>query len=189
MFGKLFVRFRAVVFGLLVFSVLPILVGPAAPAAAQSGGRVIRVAVVGATSGTCGIAPDWSFPCDLQYALTTVAVSGDELWVAAATYKPTATTDRRATFQLRNGIALYGGFAGWESARDLRNPAANVTTLSGELGVAGNGDNSYHVVTGAGRTAPPCSTASGWSTAVRKAAPHLPIIKVAACTATAATRR
>lgn len=153
MFDQLFIRFRAVVFGLLVLSILPVLVGPPTPAAAQTGGKIIRVTVNGMTSGACGNLTDWSNACALQYALTSVAVSGDEVWVAAGAYTPTSTsspTDRRATFQLRNGIALYGGFGGWESVLGQRTPAANVTRLSGDIGAAGNADNSYHVVTGSG---------------------------------------
>jgi len=83
----------------------------------------------------------------LQAALTGSAF-GDEIWAAAGTYKPTAGTDRTATFQLIEGVAVYGGFAGVETARDQRNPATNVTILSGDIGAAGNSDNSYHVVTG-----------------------------------------
>ena len=78
-------------------------------------------------------------------------------------YKPTTGTDRTATFQLKNGVAVYGGFAGTETARDQRNPATNVTILSGDIDnndsqtpmitdlttVTGNTTNSYHVVTGA----------------------------------------
>jgi hypothetical protein len=85
----------------------------------------------------------------LQTALTT-AISGNEIWVKAGRYKPTTGTDRSATFQPIDGVAVYGGFAGTETAREQRNPAANLTTLSGDIGTPGdNSDNSYHVVTGA----------------------------------------
>src|SRR5262249_36284018 len=44
-----------------------------------------------------------------------------------------------------------GGFAGTETQRSQRNPAVNVTTLSGDIGVSGDAsDNSYHVVTADG---------------------------------------
>jgi parallel beta-helix repeat protein len=80
------------------------------------------------------------------------AVIGDQIWVAAGTYTPTHEFSpgdpRSATFQLKNGVALYGGFdpsAGdtdWED----RNWAGNVNILSGDIGIAGDpGDNSYHV--------------------------------------------
>jgi predicted outer membrane repeat protein len=115
-----------------------------------------------AASGT-GDCLSWVNVCTLQTALTG-AVSGDEIWVAGGTYKPTTVgTDRAATFQLIDGVALYGGFAGTETARDQRNPSVNVTILSGDIDnndsqtpiitdlttVDGNTTNSYHVVIGA----------------------------------------
>src|SRR5260221_9666605 len=45
---------------------------------------------------------------DLQAALTA-AVSGDEIWVAAGTYRPTATATRSFSFALKNGVGVYGG--------------------------------------------------------------------------------
>ncbi len=84
---------------------------------------------------------------DLQDALTW-AIEGTEIWVAEGTYKPTSETDRTATFQLENGVALYGGFAGTETSLDQRDWAAHPTILSGDIGAIGNNsDNSYHVVT------------------------------------------
>jgi predicted outer membrane repeat protein len=73
------------------------------------------------------------------------------IWVAEGTYTPTAGTDRSATFQLQDSLALYGGFAGGETTLGDRDWVANVTILSGDIGVVGDSaDNSYHVVTGTG---------------------------------------
>ncbi|MGE5463637.1 MAG: hypothetical protein ACM3PS_09790, partial [Syntrophothermus sp.] len=84
----------------------------------------------------------------LQSALTA-AISGDEIWVAAGTYTP--GTAKSATFQLKSGVALYGGFTGNETTIDQRDPKDNVTILSGEIGAPSNmGDNIYHVVTASG---------------------------------------
>ena len=96
----------------------------------------------------------WADACpDLQTALGQ-AGRGDEIWVAAGTYKPDASGDRTATFQLKSGVAVYGGFAGTETLRSQRDWATHVTTLSGDIGTAGAAtDNSYHVVTGSGTDA------------------------------------
>jgi uncharacterized repeat protein (TIGR01451 family) len=103
---------------------------------------------------------------DLQDALA-VAQPGDEIWVAAGVYKPTDNpTDREASFHLVNGVAVYGGFAAWETSRDQRDWETNITVLSGDIddndltdptGVVTDtanivGANSYHVVVGSGVT-------------------------------------
>lgn len=69
----------------------------------------IHVKPGGSGSGSCD---SWANACELQYALQDVATSGDEIWVAEGTHKPTDKTDRTVTFQLKNGMTLYGGFAG-----------------------------------------------------------------------------
>lgn len=89
----------------------------------------------------------------LQSALAD-AQYGDEIWVAAGTYRPSDTLDRSASFFLKNGVSIYGGFSGAETKLAQRDVAQHETVLSGDL--AGNdappgsfdgaAENSYHVV-------------------------------------------
>ncbi len=79
-------------------------------------------------------------------AMILASSSGDEIWVAAGTYTPTTGTDRAATFSLKNGVEVYGGFNGTETSWSQRDYTTNVTILSGEIGSPGLIDNSYHVV-------------------------------------------
>jgi len=94
----------------------------------------------------------------LQTAFTNAnPATGDtvEIWVAAGRYIPGPAGNRAATFQLKDRVAIYGGFAGGETQRDQRDWTANLVTLSGDLNgddgpnFANNSENSYHVVTGA----------------------------------------
>ena len=86
----------------------------------------------------------------LQSALTD-AVSGFEIWVAAGTYYPTDDYDRSFSFQMKNGVAIYGGFAATETSFYERNWKTNVTILSGDIGTPDyRGDNSFHVVQNTG---------------------------------------
>lgn len=82
---------------------------------------------------------------DLQQALAS-AQSADEIWVAAGTYYTTQDNDRTKSFQLVEGVALYGGFAGTETSKEQRQVAVNLTILSGEIGTASKEDNAYTVV-------------------------------------------
>lgn len=85
---------------------------------------------------------------DLQGAITA-AVSGDDIWVAVGTYKPTPGTDRAISFWLKTGVGIYGGFDGTETSLGERDFVLNTTILSGDLGVADDyADNSYHVLRG-----------------------------------------
>lgn len=90
---------------------------------------------------------------DLQDALS-IAQPNTEIWVATGTYKPDRdTAARSASFYLKNGVRLLGGFAGTETSSYQRDPNAHETILSGDLkgddggNFANNDENSYHVVT------------------------------------------
>ena len=101
---------------------------------------------------------------NLQDALTT-AISGTQIWVAEGVYYPDEGFGQindapTSTFELIDGVALYGGFSGIETTLDERDWEAHVTVLSGDLGQDDNADptgivtttgnitgtNSYHVV-------------------------------------------
>lgn len=114
--------------------------------------RFVRSTATGANNGT-----SWNNAFTSLNAAITASVAGDEIWVASGTYKPTSGTDRNVSFQLKNGLSIYGGFAGTESAVSERNIPANPTILSGDLlnndnsnivhSEATRSDNSVHVVT------------------------------------------
>jgi hypothetical protein len=145
---ELMFKIRTFIFRLFsMLMLLLLLVSVLRVTPARAAGRRYTAPIASGT-GDCS---SWANACTLQTALTGAA-GNEEIWVKTGTHKPTTGTDRSATFQLKNylttGVALYGGFSGTETARDQRNPASNVTTLSGEIGAAGNSDNSYHVVTG-----------------------------------------
>lgn len=107
-----------------------------------------------------------SWPTAFKYLQDGIAVAQDsnEIWVAEGIYtpdsssgNPSGTGDRTATFQLINGVEIYGGYAGFgEPDPNARDTNKYETILSGDL--ADNdgpdwqnyGENSYHVVTADG---------------------------------------
>ena len=89
---------------------------------------------------------------DLKLALES-SVYGDQIWVAKGTYYPSkdagdsVTTPRNKFFVLRNGVKIYGGFAGNETILEQKDFTSNKTILSGDIGVSGDiSDNSWHVI-------------------------------------------
>ena len=70
-----------------------------------------------------------------------VASAGDEVWIAEGTYVRREGTDT-VVVAMKDSVAIYGGFAGTETERDLRDWETYVTSLDGE-------DVCYHVVVGA----------------------------------------
>ncbi|MBE2198860.1 MAG: hypothetical protein IAE79_09635 [Anaerolinea sp.] len=149
-FYRLFVPFFALLLALVV----------SIPANAATGPRCY----VDAGAGGVNDGDSWTNAyLDLQTALSDPNCT--EIWVADGVYKPGAVGNRSATFQLKNSVAVYGGFNGTETALSQRNWTTNVTILSGDIdnndtNTDGNniaesvtdivGANSYHVVTGSG---------------------------------------
>lgn len=97
---------------------------------------------------------------DLQDALAYAADYGgqvDEIWITRGTYAPAPPGgDRSISFQLLDGVDLYGGFVGTESDVDERDPDGEPTILTGDLNGDDSADsssadeNSYHVLMGLG---------------------------------------
>ena len=92
---------------------------------------------------------------DLQAALDVATISGDQIFVAKGTYKPskvyapgvTLPDSRYNTFKLNSGVAIYGGYSVDELGNGTRNIVGNETILSGDLGNENdNTDNAYNVV-------------------------------------------
>lgn len=133
-----------------------------------------------ANAAVCRVAPDgggngatWSSPMSLQGALSNDNCT--EVWVRKGLYKPVvpanpnnpSSDERKVSLAIRPGVRVYGGFAGTESLRDMRDPQAHRSVLSGDLdnddttdadGIAVDtdgvrGGNSFHVVTFDGGTA------------------------------------
>ena len=118
-----------------------------------------KVLFVDITPGAGGDGSTWekAYPY-LQDALTA-AVSGDSICVANGIYKPDQGNgitpgDRSASFKLKEGVDILGGYAGYNAPYpDERNAAKNKTILSGDLNrddepnFTNYTDNSYNVVT------------------------------------------
>ena len=125
-------------------------VASAAPASPTAPTIFVDIDATGANDGT-----SWAnaYP-NLQDALAA-ASDPSEIWVAEGVYYPDVgggqnNDDRSATFQMKNGLALYGGFAATEIVRTERNWTANITVLSGDIDHETNPDttDSQGVITG-----------------------------------------
>ncbi|MDZ4755705.1 MAG: right-handed parallel beta-helix repeat-containing protein, partial [Phycisphaerae bacterium] len=106
--------------------------------------RYVNVAAAGANNGTT-----WTDAyTDLQDAMDDALVTPIQyVLVAQGTYQPDrGTNNRNLRFPLVSGTQLIGGFAGGEVDISERDALAHQTVLSGAIGAAGSGDNSYNVV-------------------------------------------
>ena len=94
---------------------------------------VIRRVTMDGDTGRDG--STWATAMTLQTALASDFVPGDQLWIAAGTYKPDSI-DETATFTIPEGVRVYGGFVGDEP--DTFDPTTTsrtgaATILSGDL--------------------------------------------------------
>ncbi len=121
-------------------------------ACALAGEVNASVVYVRADAATGGDGSSWASAfTDLQDALALPAAT--EVWIAEGTYRPDRETAIRSmAFNVDAGVALLGGFAGWESSPAQRMPGLHPTILSGDLlgndlpGFLNVADNSFHVV-------------------------------------------
>lgn len=75
-----------------------------------------------------------------------VATEGTQIWVANGIYAPQGD-DRNATFNIPNGVQVFGGFTGTESSVEQRDLQNNRSVLTGEIAKPGIMDNAFTVVT------------------------------------------
>lgn len=111
-------------------------------------------AVIYVTPSGSGNGSSWSnaYSGNGLQAVINNASPGDTIWVACGTYQPTTTTNRSIAFQLKNGVAVYGGFAGTETSLQQRVLSCGpCSILSGDIGIPNDAsDNSYHVLFNSG---------------------------------------
>ena len=137
--------------GVFVLAVALILIAPGVQEPVAANGTIHYVDADATSGGNNG--SSWADAyTELQLALDA-GVSGDQIWVAEGTYTPTAehggSGDRYKSFQMKNGVAIYGGFDPTEGdvAWEDRDWEGNVTILSGDIGTPDdNSDNCYHVL-------------------------------------------
>jgi hypothetical protein len=86
----------------------------------------------------------WATASANLQAIINASSAGDQVWVAAGTYKPggNANTNRLISFSMKDGVAIYGSFGGSETTISERpasvTSAQPSTILSGELRAADN---------------------------------------------------
>lgn len=99
---------------------------------------------------------------DIQVAIDEIqSPSGVQIWIKGGVYYPTASpnmtangttgtlplTNRDKYILLKDGVSLYGGFAGNEVALSQRVLGNNPTYIDGDIGVANDiSDNCYHLM-------------------------------------------
>ena len=109
-----------------------------------------------------GDGKSWTTAKKSLETVLSMAFYGDRIWMRSGTYTPSSAYDftnspRYYHYQLKNGITIYGGFAGTETdisqRKDFGTGGSNETILSGDIGTAGDrSDNCYHVIYNPGQS-------------------------------------
>ncbi|MEN6627100.1 MAG: choice-of-anchor Q domain-containing protein [Candidatus Sumerlaeia bacterium] len=86
-----------------------------------------------ATAQTPNYGLSWATAYPSFQTALHAAKPGNEIWVAAGTYKPTQDYDQTISFVMPEDVGIYGGFAGTETTRQQRNITTHPTILSGAL--------------------------------------------------------
>ena len=108
--------------------------------------------IIFVTENGTGNGSSWSQATDNLYDAIENASTGDQIWVAAGTYRPVSCNncqqeDRIRRFAVPNGVAVYGGFIGNETELQQRDWQNNETILSGDIDEDNSSeDNSYTIV-------------------------------------------
>lgn len=93
--------------------------GDPEPGTTPQGPAIRYVSTTGSGDGS-----SWANASSDLQAMIDASSAGDEVWVATGTYHPTklikSSKKRSYAFMLKEGVSLYGGFAGTESSRDER---------------------------------------------------------------------
>ncbi len=95
----------------------------------------LRILYVRSDSADGGDGSSWaSATNDLHAALALASVHHGpvEIWMAAGVYQP-SVADPYAEFQIPSGVAVLGGFAGYEGSAAERDPEINETVISGDI--------------------------------------------------------
>jgi predicted outer membrane repeat protein len=139
---------------LLIAILFPVSIAYAKPDRPIQRGGLVWFVNIAQTGSADGQTWDTAFD-DLELAIDSATI-GDQIWVATGTYLPSDTggtaDPRDASFNLVDGVSVYGGFDGTETNLSQRNPITNITILSGDLqqddqSGGDNSDNAKHVVT------------------------------------------
>ena len=114
--------------------------------------RVVASPIGGTQDGS-----SWANAMTLEAALAAPTMAGDQIWIAAGTYKPVmpvgatpTAEERKTTFNIPAGVSVYGGFAGTETVLSVRANTAP-TILSGDL--IGNDEVRFMIPTVSSRAA------------------------------------